>query len=172
MLTHLAEDPTIRSMDDSSPTSEPPFLTRTAIRLGHTLGSWRRRRLEAAQNKFVDAWKAAWTEGCEAAWHGTAIGAVPYRRGRRRDAWHAGWHWATTNPGPGAADGLSNEHRVYRRGDDSRPGVSAATKGAVGLTVVAAMRWLWRTRHKAAAVDERADDTPLAQEPFRTSRSG
>jgi hypothetical protein len=137
---------TITSMDDRPP--ESAFVTRTAIRLGHTLGLWRRRRLEAAQNKFVETWKAAWTEGCEAAWHGTAIGAVPYRRGRRRDAWHAGWHWATTNPGPRSDNGAGVDTRIYRRGED--PALRAAAGGAVGLTVVAAARWLWRARRKTA----------------------
>jgi hypothetical protein len=133
-------------MDDRPP--EVTFVTRTAVRLGHTLGLWRRRRLEAAQNKFVETWKAAWTEGCEAAWQGIAIGAVPYRRGRRRDAWHAGWHWATTNPGPGPGNGGAIDTRIYRPGEDPRPVVRAAARGAVGLTVVAAARWLWRSRRK------------------------
>lgn len=137
-------------MDDRPPPSDATFVTRTAIRLGHTLGSWRRRRLEASQDKFVEAWKAAWTEGCEAAWQGIAIGAVPYRRGRRRDAWHAGWHWATTNPGPGAGDGAGIDARTYRRGGEGGPVVRAATGGAVGLTMLAAIRWLWRARQKTA----------------------
>jgi hypothetical protein len=121
-------------------------MTRAAVRLGHTLGSWRRRRLEAAQNRFVDAWKAAWTEGCEAARQGIAIGAVPYRRGWRRKAWYAGWHWATTNPGPGG--GVAVVSAPQRRDEEPGAGVRAVTGGAVGVTVVAAMRWLMRSRHK------------------------
>jgi len=131
-------------MADQPPGSDSPFVTRAAVRLGHTLGSWRRRRLEAAQNKFVDAWKAAWTEGCEAAWQGIAINAVPYRRGWRRKAWHAGWHWATTNPGPGGTLVSVPE----RHSDESHSRVRAATGGAVGLSVAAAVRWLWHSRRR------------------------
>jgi hypothetical protein len=138
-------------MDDPPGPSDSAFVTRTAVRLGHTLGSWRRRRIEAAQNKFVDTWKAAWTEGCEAAWQGTAIDAAPYRRGRRRDAWHAGWHWATTTSGPAAASGTVIDRRDYGRGDDGRPGVGAATGGAVGLSVLAAIRWVLRARQRSVS---------------------
>ncbi|PYR52013.1 MAG: hypothetical protein DMF89_03955 [Acidobacteria bacterium] len=137
-------------MDERAPGSHAPFVTRAAVRLGHTLGSWRSRRLEAAQNRFVDAWKAAWTEGCEAAWQGIAVGAVPYRRGWRRKAWYAGWHWATTNPGRDG--GVSVVSAPQRRDEEPRPGVRAVTGGAVGVSVVAAMRWLMRSRQKGHAI--------------------
>jgi hypothetical protein len=73
-------------------------LIQAATRLGTFLGRWRNRRATARQDKYVAAWKAAWTDGCNARWRGVAVERNPHRRGVSRDAWVAGWQWAGTQP--------------------------------------------------------------------------
>jgi hypothetical protein len=116
-------------------------LVRVATQAGRMLGAWRRRRLAAKQDAVVETWKAAWTEGCEQRWQGATKDAVPYKRGDRRSAWEAGWLWADGNPDRRDPDGLLN-------GGQRRPAgqtrlARAARRGATGLTLLAAARWLW-----------------------------
>jgi hypothetical protein len=73
-------------------------LIKAATRLGDFLGRRRNRWSTARQDKYVAAWKAAWTEGCDARWRGEPLERTPYRRGVSRDAWAAGWQWAGTQP--------------------------------------------------------------------------
>jgi len=70
------------------------FVVRTAVRFGALLGRWQRRRLAARDDAFVEQWKAAWQEGCDAYGAGVARDRVPYRRSPRKDAWLAGRLWA------------------------------------------------------------------------------
>ncbi len=70
------------------------FVIRTAVWVGDAFGRWQRRRAAARDDSFVDAWKAAWNEGCEAYKAGRPQDSVPYNRSPRKDAWMAGWLWA------------------------------------------------------------------------------
>jgi hypothetical protein len=120
-------------------------LLRAAARVGRTLGTWRRRRVEAKQDALVDAWKLAWTDGCNRRWQGASRDEAPYRPGTQRDAWHAGWQWADSHPD------RRDPNRASRGGDRRRADVDgrfarAAKRGAAGLTLLAAARWLWRRR--------------------------
>jgi len=75
-------------------THTPSLAVRAAVWLGGAFGRWQRRRAAARDDSFVDAWKAAWNEGCEAYKAGVQQTAVPYTRSPRKDAWLAGWMWA------------------------------------------------------------------------------
>jgi ribosome modulation factor len=126
-------------------TGDPSVVVRAAIRVGQALGDWRRRRLAAAQDAYIDMWKSAWAEGCHAGWQGAVKDDVPYRAGPQRDAWSAGWNWAGTHPSraPGASISIPE-----RRGTSpARPRVlRAASGGAIGVAFFAAARFLWRSR--------------------------
>jgi hypothetical protein len=73
---------------------KPPFVVRTAEWIGGAFGRWHRRRAAARDDSFVEKWKAAWSEGCEAHKSGKLVTDVPYGRSPRKDAWVAGWRWA------------------------------------------------------------------------------
>ena len=77
---------------------ESSTLIRAAEWLGRTLGDWRRRRTGLRDDEYIRVWKRAWTQGCEARWHGEARDDVPHRTGPEHDAWLAGWLWADTQP--------------------------------------------------------------------------
>src|SRR5437879_3904746 len=70
------------------------FVIKAAVRVGDALGRWQRQRAAARDDAFVEKWKAAWAEGCDACRARLTEENVPYRRGPRRDAWLAGWQWA------------------------------------------------------------------------------
>jgi ribosome modulation factor len=70
------------------------FVIRAAEWIGDTFGQWQRTRAAAKDDSFVEKWKAAWSDGCEAHKAGKAQSDVPYSRSPRKDAWLAGWLWA------------------------------------------------------------------------------
>src|SRR5258706_9026504 len=83
----------------SSDTSfDSSILVRSAEIMGRALGDWRRRRVAAAQDAYIEVWKTAWTEGCHAGWDSQPLTAVPYKNAPRSDAWKAGWNWASMQP--------------------------------------------------------------------------
>jgi ribosome modulation factor len=129
-----------------SPT-DPSLVVRTAVRVGEVLGHWRRRRATAAQDAYIERWKAAWSEGYHAGFQRVSNDTVPYRSGPQRDAWLAGWHWASThterhNPNGSA---IAQDRPVFQ----VRPRViGAAGGGAVGVAFFAAARWLSRSRRQ------------------------
>jgi hypothetical protein len=129
---------------------KPSIPVRVAVAVGRTWGQWRHRWVAAAQDTYIDAWKAAWTEGCRAAWKGEPSTSAPYRSAPRREAWDAGWNWAQTHPDrrdPGRNVATGARRRVA----DLRPHlVRAAQGGAVGLTLVAVVRWLSSSRRRSA----------------------
>jgi hypothetical protein len=91
----------VMATDRSSPhaKAEPPsFAIRAAVWIGDAFGRWQRRRAAARDDSFVETWKAAWNEGCEAFKAGRPQTSVPYSRSPRKDAWMAGWLWAARQP--------------------------------------------------------------------------
>src|SRR5712692_10953797 len=76
----------------------PPVVVRAATWIGHTVGRWHRRRLEKKNDDYVRRWKVAWSAGRDAQWAGTPRESVPHRRSEQREAWLAGWLWASTQP--------------------------------------------------------------------------
>lgn len=94
--------------------------------MGDLLGRWRNRRA-AKQDRYVAAWKAAWTEGCDARWRSETIDRNPHRRGVSRDAWVAGWQWASTQPDRRTR--LEPIRSQNRRRTDGTVGGDAASNG-------------------------------------------
>jgi ribosome modulation factor len=70
------------------------FVIRAAEWIGDTFGRWQRTRAAAKDDSFVETWKAAWNDGCEAHKTGKSQSDVPYSRSPKKDAWLAGWLWA------------------------------------------------------------------------------
>jgi hypothetical protein len=81
------------------PSSRSSSVIRAATWIGSTLGQWRRRRASAKDDAFVDVWKGAWQEGCDARLAGAPQEGNPHRRNPRKAAWLAGWAWADTTNG-------------------------------------------------------------------------
>jgi len=71
----------------------PNLVVRAAVWVGGAFGRWQRRRAAAKDDSFVETWKAAWNEGCEARKAGKSQSDVPYSRSPVKDAWLAGWLW-------------------------------------------------------------------------------
>jgi len=124
------------------------IIGRSAAAVGRSVGRWRRRRIAAAQDAYVEAWQTAWTEGCTAAWAGQPVTSRPHRRGPQSDAWTAGWNWAQTQcdrRDPSRVDANNSPPRS-RSAERRRQLVNAAKGGAVGLTIFAVVRWFARNR--------------------------
>ena len=128
------------------PPSDPSLVVRTAVRVGEALGHWRRRRAAAAQDAYIERWKAAWSEGYHAGFQGIPGDTVPYRSGPQRDAWLAGWHWASTHGDRHNPSGADAEDRTVPYVGPRV--IGAASGGAVGVAFFAAARWLWRSRRQ------------------------
>ena len=62
--------------------------------------------------------KQAWTQGCEARWHGSNRESVPQKKGPAHDAWVAGWLWADTQPDRRDASRLTSRAHGRRRSTD------------------------------------------------------
>jgi len=89
----------------STQAPEPPsIVVRAAVWVGDAFGRWQRSRAAARDDSFVQKWKTAWNEGCEACKAGKSLADVPYSRSPRKDAWLAGWRWAERQT-PGTTNG-------------------------------------------------------------------
>jgi hypothetical protein len=66
--------------------------------VGRSVGRWHRHRLEKKDDEYVRRWKLAWSAGRDARWAGIPREAAPHLRRGQRDAWLAGWLWASTQP--------------------------------------------------------------------------
>jgi hypothetical protein len=129
--------------------NERSIIGRSAAAVGRSVGRWRRRRIAAAQDAYVEAWQTAWTEGCAAAWAGQLVTSRPYRRGPQSDAWTAGWNWAQTQcdrRDPSRVDANNSAARWRSAERRRRHLVNAAKGGALGLTIFAVVRWFVRDR--------------------------
>lgn len=92
---------------------------RAAEWLGRTIGQWRRDRSQRRDDKYIRAWKRAWTEGCEARWSGSdREDGPPDASGPEHDAWRAGWLWADTQPDRRDASRLTSRAHARRRSSD------------------------------------------------------
>jgi hypothetical protein len=86
----------------------PSLAVRAAVWIGDAFGRWQRRRAAARDDSFVEAWKAAWNEGCLAQKAGQPQTAVPYAHSPQQDAWLAGWLWAARQADAAHVDNTSN----------------------------------------------------------------
>jgi hypothetical protein len=102
-MTLFANADSLLAMSTRAP--EPPsIVVRAAVWVGDAFGRWQRSRAAARDDSFVQKWKIAWNEGCEACKAGKPLADVPYSRSPRKDAWLAGWRWAERET-TGAANG-------------------------------------------------------------------
>jgi hypothetical protein len=135
------------------------------MQVGKVFRTWRRRRIAARQDAFVEAWKNAWSEGCHRRWQGGSQDEAPDVYDYQRAAWLAGWQWADAHPdrrqdSPPATD--------YRRSADRRARLARGTRrGIAGLTILAAARWWWRRRSaiRAGRVSEETLEPQSSPEP-------
>jgi hypothetical protein len=97
-------------------------IVRAAEWFGRTLGQWRRERAGRRDDAYIKAWKGAWTEGCEARWHGAERSPLPYKRNPQKDAWTAGWLWADTQPDRRDSSHLASHWPTGRRAGDQVSG--------------------------------------------------
>jgi hypothetical protein len=139
--------------------------------VGEVFKTWRRRLAAGKQDALVEAWKTAWTEGCNHRWQGGPRDEAPNSQDDQRAAWLAGWQWADAHPDrrrPG-----DSPVRGYRRSTDRRARLArGARQGFAGLMLLAVARWWWRRRGidriRAAASRDHGDD--LGTEASRLSR--
>ena len=110
-----------------------------------TLAEWRRNWIAFAQQAYVEAWQAAWTEGCSARWAGQPFESRPYRDAPKSDAWSAGWKWAHTQPDRRKRWRIDPNWAARRRFERRRAVMNAAKGGIVSFTLVAIARWMLRS---------------------------
>jgi hypothetical protein len=106
--------------------------------------AWPRRWRYARQDARVDEWKDAWRAGAQARWSGAPVHHNPHdERSPRRSAWAAGWQWASRQPDRRAGREVRFAHPSRRISDSS---AVMMRRGAVGLSVLTMLGWLWRAR--------------------------
>jgi hypothetical protein len=101
-----------------------PWAIRVAAWVGGSVGRWQRRRASKRDDAYVHRWKAAWCAGRDARWAGAQQDANPYRRLAQRQAWMAGWLWASTQPD--RRNALRPDRRTQPRGRAARRSRDAA----------------------------------------------
>jgi hypothetical protein len=106
---------------------------------------------------FVEMWKSAWLSGADAAW-ATHPATNPHANDPARAAWQAGWDWAKDHPDRRTRDHLRLAHSNRRATDPGR--IPRAVKiGVLGLGLLAASRWMWRTLRRRTPNGTIADST-------------
>jgi hypothetical protein len=102
-----------------APNLRQPLLVRSAEWLGRALGKWRRGRTAKRDEVYIQTWKAAWVQGCEARWRERPREEVPHRAGAEHDAWLAGWAWGDTQPDRRDASRPATRAHPNRRSTDA-----------------------------------------------------
>jgi hypothetical protein len=114
--------------------------------LRNLVGHWRRRWIAAAQAAYVDAWQAAWREGCAAGFAGEPARARPYRLSSQSEAWMAGWSWGHAQPDRRNRTRLDPNWAARRRHQERRRSLMRVAKGGVfSVAVVAVATWVLRS---------------------------
>ena len=108
-----------------------------------------RRRTNDADAVFVETWKKAWIAGAEARWSKTPA-KNPFDVEPSRAAWNAGHLWAADNPDRRTTSHLRLAHPLRRSTDKASRVVRAVEIGAIGIGLLAATRWAWRSRRQPA----------------------
>ena len=93
---------------------------------------------------FVQMWKSAWLSGADACWTTSPL-LNPHAEDPARAAWQAGADWAKDHPDRRNKHHLRLAHPNRRATDPERRVPRAVKIGAVGIGLVAASRWVWRT---------------------------
>jgi hypothetical protein len=80
-------------------------------------------------------------------WKGRPSHANPYEaRSARSDAWTAGWRWAEGQPDRRSATRLRLAHPRRRTTDTGLSQMRTLQAGAIGISGLMLVRWLWQTR--------------------------
>jgi hypothetical protein len=114
-----------------------------------------RRRLSfgaRSEDRHVREWQDAWTKGARARWSGGEPAGNPHQAGSRRAAaWVAGWQWAEQQPDRRQSQTVRFAHPYRRRDDTNSILLRSAQAGAVGLSALTALGWLWQSRRRRAS---------------------
>jgi hypothetical protein len=112
-----------------------------------------RRAAGDREEAHVNTWKDAWDAGAQSAWTrgASALNPYPYDDSVRTDAWAAGAQWALTHPDRREPSRVRLAHPLRRRTDTSSRLRRLTQAGAVGLSVLAFVRW---RRRRARTRDE------------------
>jgi len=111
--------------------------------VGRSIGRWQRHRTSRRDDAYVRRWKEAWCCGRDARWAGAAQEAVPYRRPAQRQAWMAGWLWASTQPD--RRNPVRPDRRMQRRVHPARRATDTSPAGDAADDAVA-----WRVDRRGA----------------------
>jgi hypothetical protein len=139
------------SAGDHGRTGPDPVRSPVAegVAAGVTSPLRRLRRPTRAEDAHVREWKEAWVKGAEARWAGTSFHANRYpSRSARAAAWSAGWRWADRQPDRRHAPVARFAHPLRRRTDTTSRLMRSAQAGAVGLSMLTVLGWLWQMRRR------------------------
>lgn len=108
---------------------------------------FRVRRLNG-KDTLVREWKQAWNKGAQARWSGKPF-TNPHPAGSpRAAAWTAGWQWAERQPDRRQPTVVRFAHPLRRNTDTTARLARTAQAGAVGLSVVTLVGWMWQMRRR------------------------
>jgi hypothetical protein len=100
------------------------------------------------KDTLVREWKQAWTKGAQARWAGKPAANPHPARSSRAAAWTAGWQWADRQPDRREPNVVRFAHPLRRSNDTSARLARTAQAGAVGLSVVTLVGWMWQMRRR------------------------
>ena len=108
-----------------------------------------KRRQAVAGDMVVREWKQSWVKGAQSRWSGVSVSANPYPSGSfRAAAWMAGWRWADQQPDRRQPNVVRFAHPERRVTDTRSRLMRGAQAGAVGLSVMTLIGWLWQMRRR------------------------
>lgn len=143
----LVNEPTGSHGDTTAPHSPPDSKSRKWPILDRLRGQ----RKKTGEDAQVRAWKDAWVSGADARWRGTAYIRNPHPTGSAAAAaWSAGWRWAELQPDRRHQSHARLAHPYRRRTDTTSRLVRGAQAGAVGVSIVTLLAWMWQRRRQAA----------------------
>jgi hypothetical protein len=142
----LANEPTGSNGDTTAPHSQPESRSKRWPILNRLRG-----HRKTGGDAQVRAWKDAWVTGADARWRDTAFIRNPHPIGSSAAAaWSAGWRWAELQPDRRQQSHARLAHPYRRRTDTTSRLVRGAQAGAVGVSIVTLVAWMWQRRRQAA----------------------
>lgn len=101
-------------------------------------------------DELVRNWKDAWLKGAQARWSGTSSMTNPYQvNSAQAAAWRAGWRWAEGQPDRRQPTPQRLAHPLRRSTDRTARLIRGAQAGAVGVSVVTLLGWLWQMQRRS-----------------------
>lgn len=120
--------------------------TRRRISVYRIWDEWRRNRMIAAQDWYVEAWQSAWAEGASARWNGQPPTVRSYRDAPQREAWTAGWMWANRQPDRRVRSRIDPNWAIRTRRERRRAMMSHAKRGMWTVALIMVARWMWQSQ--------------------------